>query len=438
MENAVLVFKNINPKDIADAIISANLKVIYVSPGLDKVIARALIEKAAEIGQDNVTVLLDVAENVLRYGYGTIEGINMLKNNNISIKEATGVRIGALIHDNNGLIFSPIPLLIEAGRKELSQPNAMVATAEQVENIVDAITPTGTYEQDKNTVDTVTLPGISEQNENTVDTTALPDISENQKKPEIGTTKVSLSKIEDLQQAINENPPQKFDIARKVQVFSTAIEFVEIKLKGYEIQRRTVSIPTDLLVGKVDLETKRQLKAGFNIIEKGSTLSGDPIRNEVNELKRTFTKHIPKYGNVLLKSKKKQFNEAVSKLKKSINKFQEDVEKKLEEEIEKARDRLINMLIPAVTKNPTDDLLMQIQGDKATEDQVKQYLTIRLKSIFPSAKDVTTAISLDCIIKAITYETISNEEFQDHIKNAYPLINWDEMFEEYDAARESQ
>jgi hypothetical protein len=96
------------------------------------------------------------------------------------------------------------------------------------------------------------------------------------------------------------------------------------------------------------------------------------------------------------------------------------------------------MLIPAVTKNPTDDLLMQIQGDKATEDQVKQYLSIRLKNIFPSAKDVTTAISLDCIIKAITYETISNEEFQDHIKNVYPLINWNEMFEEYDAARESQ
>jgi len=41
-------------------------------------------------------------------------------------------------------------------------------------------------------------------------------------------------------------------------------------------------------------------------------------------------------------------------------------------------------------------------------------------------------------IKAVTYETISNEEFQNNIKEAYPLINWDQMFEEYDAARESE
>ena len=46
-------------------------------------------------------------------------------------------------------------------------------------------------------------------------------------------------------------------------------------------------------------------------------------------------------------------------------------------------------------------------------------------------------MSLECIIKAVTYETISNEDFQNNIKSAYPLIDWGKMFEEYDAARQS-
>lgn len=47
-------------------------------------------------------------------------------------------------------------------------------------------------------------------------------------------------------------------------------------------------------------------------------------------------------------------------------------------------------------------------------------------------------MSLSCIFKAITYETISDKVFEDNVKKAYPLIKWNEMFEEYDAARVSE
>ena len=273
------VFLNVKPIDIAEAIRSANSKVIYVSPGIDEVIASALIDAAQNIGNGNVTVLLDVSENVLQYGYGNIDGIILLKENGISIKEANGIRICALVYDTEGLIFSPTPLRIEAGRRELSPPNAMRVTSEQVNKLVDAITP--------------------------------PDTNENNQDPEIGVNEVSSSKIEKVQEAIIENPPQNFDLTRKVQVYTTAIEFVEIKLTGCEVQRHTVQIPTELLLGNVDPATMSQLRAGYNIIERNSTLSGGSIRRELKELKNSFTKHLPKYGNVLLKSKKKQFNKAV-------------------------------------------------------------------------------------------------------------------------------
>jgi uncharacterized small protein (DUF1192 family) len=152
---------------------------------------------------------------------------------------------------------------------------------------------------------------------------------------------------------------------------------------------------------------------------------------------KTQTKIIPKYGHVLLKSHKSLFIKSVEELKDQISVFQEEVKAGLQDEIAKAKDRLLNMLIPAVTENPPDDLRSQVINGKPSEEQVKQYVNNRLKAIFPTAEKLINAMSLSCVFKAVTYETISSEDFQKSIKEAYPLIPWDEMFDEYDAARES-
>lgn len=403
------VFVNINPTNLADRIHAARAKVIYAAPGIDEVIASAIINTSKEIGAKNTTVLLDITDAVLRFGYGNIDGVTLLRENGIPIKEAKGLRIGTLVYDDKAVIFSPTPLLIEAGKKDGDQPNAIITSPEQVKALIDAIAPS--IDQD--------------------------DLFQKISTPEIGQVEVSQQQIQKIDTAIKANPPQKFDIARRVQVFSTAFEFVELELKGCEIQRHTVAIPADLLVGKADTETKKQLKAGFNIIEKGSSLTGSSIRDQLKLLKKKHTKIIPKYGHVLLKSNKSSFNEAVEKINEQISNFQKEVKENLSNEINKAKDRLLKMLIPAVTENPPDDLRSQVMGGKPNEEQVKAYLESELNAIFPTAEELIKAMSLSCIFKAVTYETISSEDFQENIKKAYPLINWNEMFEEYDAARES-
>jgi hypothetical protein len=92
------IFLNVNPKYLADVIHSAKTKVIYASPGLDEVIASAIINTAKKIGIENTTVLLDVSDCVMRYGYGNIEGVTLLEENKIPIKEAKGLRISTVIY----------------------------------------------------------------------------------------------------------------------------------------------------------------------------------------------------------------------------------------------------------------------------------------------------------------------------------------------------
>lgn len=407
------IFININSKDIADIIDSAESRVIYAAPALDEIVAEALINTAKKTGIEYVSVLLDMSENVFRCGYGDIAGVTLLNKSDISIKEANGIRIGVLVCDDEGFVFSQIPLLLEAGRDDPAQPNAMRVSPDQVNAIVNAIIiPKESIESNKKS------------------------------QPEIGKTEVSPVKIESVQKALTDNPPQKFDIARKVHVFSTAVEFVELKLTGCEIQRHTVQIPTELLVGNVDLATKKQLKAGFNIIGKNSSISGDSdsIRDEVNKIRKDYTRPIPKYGNILLKDNKKEFNEAIATLRKSIEDFQLKVKADLEAEITKAQTELTTMLAPAIKANPPKDLLLGgIENPPTpTDAEVKQYIDSKLKKIFPTAEKMTKAMSVDCIFKAVTYEAIFlDNEFQNQIRDAYPLIDWDKMLEEYNAAPEN-
>ena len=423
------IFININPKFITDAIHSAKSRVIYAAPALDEAIASALINTAKKIGYESVSVLLDISENVFRCGYGNIDGVTLLNEEGISIKDATGIRIGVLICDNEGLIFSLPPQLIEAGSKEETHPNGMRVNLQQINEIISAILP---KEKIDNNLNSKTEKTEIKPVESEIIKKLLPD----DLIQEIGKSEVSLEKIQNIEKALTDNPPQKFDIARKVQVFSTAIEFVELKLTGCEIQRHTVQIPTELLVGDIDSETKKQLKAGFNIIEKSSSLSGDSIRNEVNKIRKDYTKSIPKYGNILLKSNKTKFNEEITKLKESVKTFQLEVKENLEAEISKAKTNLAEMLVPAITNKPPAELKMQVINGSPTEEQVKKYIEIKLDSIFPKAEDITTAMSIECVIKAITYETISDDDFQKQILKVYPLIPWEKMFEEYNAAPE--
>jgi len=403
------IFLNVNTKYLVDKIHQANSSVIYASAGLNQDIASALINTAKKIGVGNVSILLDVSEHVMRLGYGDIDGVTLLQENNISIKEASGLRVGALLCDGEGVIFTPTPLLIEAEKDNPDCPNGIKAGAEQIRDIRQAICPS------KDSIES----------------------SESVPVPEVGIEEVGQQQVKGVYESLKSNPPQKFDVARKVGVFSTAIEFVEIKLIGCKIQSRSVPIPSELLVGDVDKQVKDQLSAGFKILEKTSKLSGGEISVKLNEIKKQYIQRIPAYGSVLLKANKKSFNTAIDGLRGEIETFKTDIKAGLSKEIEQAKLRLAGALIPNIKKNPPKELLGQIMGDKPTDETVQKYVEAKLENIFPNIDSFINQMSLDCIFKAVTYESISSKSFQKDVQERFPFVCWDKMFEEFNAARAS-
>jgi len=422
---------------MADLIRTSETSVIYAAPGLDEIIAKAIFESAEKIGVDSVSVLIDTDEKPYRLGYGTIEGINLLRNHKIPIRHAPNLRIGCLVCDDSGWIFSPTPLLIEAGSDDDLEPNAISVSTAQIEQLIQSINPVldvgderiEPEHDDNNDSEKQQESLFKEQDDAKED-----DFIKKSLTPEIGQQIVTEDKLEKVKNALDENPPQKFDIARRVQVFESYIEFVEISLLGCEIHRHTAPIPSKLLVGGADDQTVKQLKAAFQIIEKSSKISNDKLRKKVNQLRKDYTRSITKYGNVILKAKKKEFQKKVEHIQTDLEKYQEEVIKSLGEEIEKSKKRLIDALLPAIKDKPPQELLGQIPAEKPTDEQAKQFLTYEIEKFFPEPEKLIKEMTIDCIFKAVTYETISNEDFQKKIRKAFRYVDWSKPFEEYEAS----
>ena len=212
-------FTIVNDEVLIQAMKAARRKLVYVAPGITARVAQALVQQCKEHITVSVIVILDIDPEVYRLGYGEVAGLEQLQqyaaDSGFEVRHQPGVRIGLLISDDNILIYSPTPLLIEAGSEQPEKPNALCL-------------------QD------ISLPQI-ERACGSADASL-------QASSEIGTTPVEDTLIESVKKDLTDNPPKRFDIARAERVFNSRIQYVEFSLETYRhLLKKSAPIPSDLM-----------------------------------------------------------------------------------------------------------------------------------------------------------------------------------------------
>lgn len=95
----------------------AHRRVFIIAPGVWPPVAKAIAEAWSRLGPERVGVILDVDPEVCRIGYGSLEGIEILQTAamaaNQPIAQEPGIRICIFIIDEQTIVFSPSPRLIE-------------------------------------------------------------------------------------------------------------------------------------------------------------------------------------------------------------------------------------------------------------------------------------------------------------------------------------
>jgi hypothetical protein len=385
--------------DLTGLVSCVQRRLIVIAPGLSLPVANAVVATWRRLGPQAVQVVLDSDPEVCRMGYGDVSALRLLfetaEQLRTKIHQQPGLRIGVVVTDETTAIFSPTPLLIEAGGQPGEKPNA-----------IRLETPILNPEGDISTSD---LKSINVQ-----------------------STPLTKPEVERTNEELKANPPLKFDVARKVRVFNARIEFVEFELRGLAISRKTVQIPSDLLGLAKEPRAQKLLRSSFQLIEENSELSGE----RVNKLKQFIAKKyligLPGYGNVVLRSNKEDFQTAVKALERYVRRFQRLLKKKLQAAIDANRDVLVSALLPGTLASPPARWLRFLgNGDRRT--QVERLLRGELGDAFGSSEKLFREMEVKLVFKGVTYESLSDPEF---VRVAREKIrSLDFLHEEYDAAR---
>ena len=230
-------FTIVNDTVLVSAIRNAQIKIVYVAPGISKAVALALGERFKDLGRLSITIIVDVDPEVYRLGYGDTEGLDHIKKLSdehlLELRHQQGVRIGVLVTDEQTLVYSPTPQLIEAGSTQPDKPNAIVI-------------PSAT-------------PSIEKACASSPDT--LPS------EAEIGKSVVQADELETIKKNLEELPPKQFDIARIERVFNSRIQYVEFSITKYRLSKKIAPVPSDLIGLKGNSEIQDRWHNTFRMFD---------------------------------------------------------------------------------------------------------------------------------------------------------------------------
>lgn len=375
---------------------SARERLVVIAPAVTLPVADAICAKWHELRND-ATVVLDSDPEVYRLGYGDEASLNRLTETaalmDVAIRRQPGLRLGIVIADARTLIYSPTPRLIEAGPNTPGSANALYIGA-----------PPAALER---------------------------DIDASGGRPRVGGGTLQEGDLTRIRRDLADNPPQKFDIARRMTVFNAYFEFVEFELTGVHIERKRVPIPAHLL-GVADQKTREQIRSHFQVVPDGSKLSGEALRHDRDLIARRFLCVIPNFGTVVRRSDKPAFKEAVEALKKSVEVFRQKLQAELQQSMDKSRRELVKALLPGVQRHPPKQWRFS-DGRKPDKEACRVYIEQELEQAFGSAERVLSGMDVTLRFKGVTYEMLKDDEF---LKAAEKVrLDVKRLHEEFDAAK---
>ena len=396
----------------------ARRRLIVVSPGLTTGVVDCL-HRLANTRSVPITIVMDSDPEVYRLGYGDQATLETLKSMSsvVNLRLQEGIRIGLVVSDDRTMVFSPTPRMIEAGSTSIEKPNAVILSGGAPS---DRFVAAGSVSSDR--------------------------------PREIGAKPLTAEAIERMKGDLKAKPPQPFDIARAMRVFSSEMQYVEFKVQNYQMTRRKVSLPAEFTV-ITDKELKKQVSSRIQLVDEDlgpfeivvKTLGRDEkvkmterwIRDERKRLEDTYTFVIPRHGRVLLRSKRKIFNKEVCLLSTNLERYYEKIKGELETKRNELVRRVVKEYVPRWKEDPPAFFSEYKVG--TTEDNIRRELEWKARQAIARAVTVE-APTVSAIYKEISPESVRDRNgFLDPLRKAMesrkvPQVIIDNLFETFDAA----
>lgn len=421
-------FCAVNDEFLAQLIGGARQRIVYIAPGLHLPVAKAIARRFNELGHLDVTLVLDASEDVCRIGFGEIAALELLHNLSgqagFYIRNQPGLRVGALIVDDQTVIWAPTPRAVEeapaTGNGAIgaasNAPNGMILGQAVAEQIALATGADGVE----------AAPGEAE----------------------IGQMAVTLQQVAAVAKALADNPPIPVDLQRLTRVFSTKLQFVELEAKGGNFSRRKLSLSSDQMNADASAHLRSFLDSGFRpfgdfkdrsvmvpVFFNGKQafdsqqkpleepVSEARLNRERSDIEAEYLYDITGFGALMEKARKAEFLDRVEAYKVRLTAHSVGMRMIIQSELE----QIINDIVALILK--------RAGADGAKIDQKKLRDSIKSKTDLKDGE----APFVRCVFKDVTHEQTQDAAFRQRVDKAVPgvvrrrLGHW---FDEFTAAKE--
>ena len=448
MTSTSVVFCSTSDGELVRLIDEAQRRLIVVSPALTEPVATALlakIENARPTECDRVrdpiqiTVVLDDSPEAYRLGYGEAAA-NHLKRfreaadqGSIRFQVEPGVRIGVVISDENSLVFAPTPQLVEAPpTASMARANAIQISGPEADRLARAsgwAPPTDHP------------PGRDHGSESGVPTPPPP--------PEIGLKPFTSDAASNVARDLENNPPEPFDLSRRVRVFSSKVKYVEIKVSNAKIDAKKVSLPTELLgIANADLKERigGELRPPAELLKlfpvEIEMANGERERKDVDSkwfdaerrrIAREYTFVVPGYGRLIYTTRWPDFKAETGRLRRNLKAYHTELAKTADTSKAVLETRLVDEFLANLKRNPPKHLTRHRGGGVPSDDDLRWYLGHEIRRVVSKMLTIARP-EVRVVRKNVAPESVREPGFMAGLEKRLPPGEIESLFTSHDAA----
>lgn len=378
---------------------SARRRLVVIAPAVSRSVADALAARFDDLAELDVRVIVDADAEVYRLGFGEKEALQVIRKaatkNLFDLREQPGVRIGVIISDEDTMVFAPVSKNIEAGSESSGKPNAIILRGTASEGIARAA-------------------GVERAGEGSIG--------------EIGNAALDPQKVEAMQADLERNPPAKFDIARRLNVFTSRVVYVEFEIKNFALGRKGVPLPDDFKTAStkaLQAQISSRLRAPMAEIGEVEVLVGDGesattakiddgwLRNERKKIEDLYTFQIDNFGRVILREDRQNFDKAVKEFATVVERYHAKVREALDAHRKTFRENFVAEFLPRWKEAPP--AYMTRWGNKNDDDSLRVELENRANEVFSEMLNFDPP-SVRLVEKNISPKNVEDPRFIDRLK----------------------
>jgi hypothetical protein len=410
---------------LIDLISRARTRLVMIAPALTKPVAEALARRFDDLGKLNMTVVLDSDPEVYRLGFGDPEALDTIRAastlSQFDLREQAGVRIGVVISDDTTMVYSPVSRNIEAGSTSVEKPNAIMLSGNAT-NQIAAAASSGTGEE--------------------------------MRIPEVGSKALEATKVDAMKSDLKANPPMPVDITRKMNVFTSKVQYVELSISNCRFATRQIPLPPQLsTVADDDLRDRissriRSPLSGIDKLDvtieddgKSESLKVDDdwLNKERIRIEKKYTFQINNFGRVILYRGRDAFNKAISRFKLIVHKYQTALGQALVSKQTEFQKRIVDEFSPRWKQNPPE--YFERWEIEPADENIRAELQRLAQQLFESAVTFEPP-DVKLLYKNVAPENIRDERFLEPlkkimIKRGVPSAIINTLFESGQAAPET-